>query len=569
MSTPDPRVEVDLPGNAAIFFHPEGFDTTSPKLMGRHAAGEGFLRGWFRHGGFEDLHCQVGDLRHAQAFGEAAQAQSWRGKIHVHQTDRPETLAGVGAVLMPGPNLGQQTWHRRCRVRPNAYSVVGLTHTTASANALDNIGDLLISPLESWDALICTTEAVKTMVVRTLTDQAAYLAQRFSLPPSATVTLPQLPVIPLGVDCERFAPRPDLRQSWRERLSIGESDVVVLFMGRLSFHAKAHPMAMYQALQDAVPSLPAGARLHLIEAGWFGGPHIQEAFARTVPQICPDVVHHLLDGREPAVRTGIWHAADIFCSLSDNIQETFGLTPVEAMATGLPCVVSDWNGYKETVRDGVDGFRVPTWMLPPPFGADIAVRHAFGTDSYDLYCGKSCQFVSVDVAATTQAFRSLIADPDLRRRMGAAGRQRSQQVFDWKVVIASYKELMTDLSARRAAAGMAGWTPPPAGRQWPLRPDPFWSFAHYPTHLLGGATRVTATGLSPERLELIYTNGMVTYAHAALPTLPALKQVLALVSEQPGADVTTLAATADLATGPILPQALLFLAKYDFVRLSP
>ncbi len=35
--------------NAAIFFHPEGYDTSAPKLMGRHAAGEGFLRGFFRH----------------------------------------------------------------------------------------------------------------------------------------------------------------------------------------------------------------------------------------------------------------------------------------------------------------------------------------------------------------------------------------------------------------------------------------------------------------------------------------------------------------------------------------
>ena len=31
-----------------------------------------------------------------------------------------------------------------------------------------------------------------------------------------------------------------------------------------------------------------------------------------------------------------WRAADLFVSLSDNVQETFGLTPVEAM--GVPMV---------------------------------------------------------------------------------------------------------------------------------------------------------------------------------------------------------------------------------------
>ena len=48
-----------------------------------------------------------------------------------------------------------------------------------------------------------------------------------------------------------------------------------------------------------------------------------------------------LDGREPEIRINIWSAADIFISLSDNIQETFGLTPIEAMANGLPAIVSD------------------------------------------------------------------------------------------------------------------------------------------------------------------------------------------------------------------------------------
>jgi glycogen synthase len=56
--------------------------------------------------------------------------------------------------------------------------------------------------------------------------------------------------------------------------------------------------------------------------------------------------------------------------MSDNIQETFGLTPLEAMAAGLPVIVGDWDGYKDTVRDGVDGFRIPSLMPPAPLGTD-------------------------------------------------------------------------------------------------------------------------------------------------------------------------------------------------------
>ena len=52
-------------------------------------------------------------------------------------------------------------------------------------------------------------------------------------------------------------------------------------------------------------------------------------------------------------------------SLSDNMQETFGLTPIEAMAAGLPSVVSDWDGYRDTVQHREHGFRIPT-LAPPP-----------------------------------------------------------------------------------------------------------------------------------------------------------------------------------------------------------
>ena len=47
----------------------------------------------------------------------------------------------------------------------------------------------------------------------------------------------------------------------------------------------------------------------------------------------------------------LWAAADVFLSLVDNIQETFGITPLEAMAAGLPVVASDWDGYRYTMRD--------------------------------------------------------------------------------------------------------------------------------------------------------------------------------------------------------------------------
>ena len=122
-----------------------------------------------------------------------------------------------------------------------------------------------------------------------------------------------------------------------------------------------------------------------------------------------------LDGRVAENRDTAWSGADVLCSLSDNIQETFGIVPVEAMAARLPVVVTDWDGYKDTVRDGVDGFRIPTLAPQPGLAGDLAHRHALGVDTYDLYCGHSSSLVAVQGQKLTQAFIELFKSPDLRK----------------------------------------------------------------------------------------------------------------------------------------------------------
>ena len=66
---------------------------------------------------------------------------------------------------------------------------------------------------------------------------------------------------------------------------------------------------------------------------------------------------------DPVLRFDVWRAADLVVSLVDNIQETFGLVIVEAMASGLPVVATDWDGYRDLVDDGRTGLLVPTTMV--------------------------------------------------------------------------------------------------------------------------------------------------------------------------------------------------------------
>jgi phosphatidylinositol alpha-mannosyltransferase len=93
-------------------------------------------------------------------------------------------------------------------------------------------------------------------------------------------------------------------------------------------------------------------------------------------------------------------------------RESFGIVLVEAMAAGLPLVASDIPGYREVVRDGVDG------VLVPPG----------------------------DPEALASAVARVLDDQGLRAGFAAAGRERAAR-YDWDVVVgevmAAYREALS------------------------------------------------------------------------------------------------------------------------------
>lgn len=507
--------------SVAIYYHPEAYTTSGPKLMGRNAAGESFLRGYLAYSKASEFWIQVLDATHARHFAETARAQGRNEQVRAVDANNLQALTKAGTVYFPGPGLGKHAWHRAVHGH-GAWSLCGITHTTSSETAMDAIAELLTAPVQPWDALICTSTAVKDNVQRVLQAQAEYLQKRLG---ATRLVLPQLPVIPLGIHTNDFVYSADQRASARRALGVEAGAMVVLYTGRLSFHAKAHPLAMYQALQSAAEV--SGKSVVLVECGWHANEFIAKAFADAARLACPSVRVVTLDGRKADERQTAWASADVFCSLSDNIQETFGIVPIEAMAAGLPVVVSDWDGYKDTVRHGIDGFRVPTLSPGAGLGGDLAQRHALGVDSYDMYCGHACAFVGVDVAATADAFTQLFRQPELRQRMGAAGRERAQTVYDWRAIIPQYETLWAELAALRAAQGPAL---PSLAHPWPARLDPFHAFASYPTYVLRPQTRVSLVDLDVKaalaRTRSYQGLAMVNYAKAVLPSESEIEAML-------------------------------------------
>jgi len=99
--------------------------------------------------------------------------------------------------------------------------------------------------------------------------------------------------------------------------------------------------------------------------------------------------------------------------------ETFGLAVAEAMACGKPVIASALPGVRTLVDDGVTG------------------RLAQAGDTADL----------------AAKIRSMVADPAVRRQMGAAGCRRVKERYDWHGIGERLERVYSDVLVRTGRAG--------------------------------------------------------------------------------------------------------------------
>ncbi|WP_309091547.1 glycosyltransferase family 4 protein [Phenylobacterium sp.] len=440
-----------------------------------------------RHGGFEQVDILAvrppgeADLR-AGLLGDSGAAT----RVASGQLLNTALPKASGALLRGQPYISELAWLRRKAGGDRAYSLIGLAHTLAPPAVRELMAASLIAPNHPWDAIVCTSPSVQDGLSQMFAGLGEHLAERTGGRPPPQ---PALPIIPLGVHGETFralADRPQARAELRQELGLADDDVLVLWVGRLSFFEKAFPQPMFKAVRKAAEE--TGAKVVFAMAGWFPDAADRDRYAQAAAAYAGGVEVRFENGNDRERLGRLWAASDIFLSLVDNIQETFGITPLEAMAAGLPVVVSDWDGYRFTVRDGQEGFLVPTLGGPAAggLGAVLASRHVMELETYQTYVGAVAQHTAVHIGRCAQALAELIRSPDLRRRMGAAGRERIRTAFDWPVVAGQYRDLVEELGQVRAAAG----DPPSGWASNPVKGDPFVDFAHFATEVLTMETRL-------------------------------------------------------------------------------
>lgn len=537
----------------AIYYAGDAYSTAN-KIMGRQSAGKAFMRGVARTWPKADLHGLGQGTATAKAMYGQLKGDGFAGQLKWLEVPNWAALGEVGNLYYPSPAAKDFAFSRNA-FNPGAFSVMGVTFTLSSNGAMDQVADLVLPPFKPWDAMICISQAALDFTTRLHDEMKAWWAAQTG---ATRFNTPQMPVIALGIDCPSFTPDPKLRETARAALQLQTHEVAFLFSGRLSFHAKANPAPMYQALEQAAQK----ASVVCIEAGVFPNEAIRAGFLAAQKALAPSVRFIWIDGQDELRYRQAWQGADAFVSLSDNIQETFGLTPVEAMAAGLPVVVSDWNGYKDTVRDGVDGFRVPTTLPPAGMGADLAMRHALGLDTYDFYIGRASLATVTEPTALAQACIALASQPELRARMGAAGLARATRDFDWPVILQRYKQLADELTKIRLAAG------PQAPEPWVQRADPFARFAHFSSHTLAGNAMVRAQPSAQARLNDLRSLAMANYAFDANLLPPeTITALLSVLEKNGGQTVNELLAAAGAATS-VGVRCLMWLWKFDLLQVA-
>lgn len=462
------------------------------EIFGLQVAISAWIKAYFRYGNQENFNFLIGESKDLDEVKQMANEAGLDPKrlIALDRRYARENFGAFDTIFRPDPHVQNILWQRQ-QVQGNGFNFCGLAHAIGGLETGELLERYCLSPSENSDAIVCPSHAVQGAIRSFWDVYGDYLKQRFG----ATFKCPvQLPIIPLGIDIEKFEKitTADKRAEQRQKLGLGEDDFVLLWVGRLSHAIKAHPLAMFQAAERA--AIETGKNVHLVMVGYFVPEDAGPQFKNLAAAICQKAKVTFIPHGDPRFPDGLWAAGDIFLSLIDNMQESFGLTPIEAMAAGLPRVISDWDGYRDSVKQGEDGFLVRTLQPPANTGRALSELLLSGKEMYGGFLAKSALCVAVDQDDAVKAITTLINDKNLRKSFADKAKARVRAMYDWKHIIPAYEALWTEMAAKRRATRLT--TPP---MQWPVAlpqvPDPFTMYASYPTAALSetNALSVAAT----------------------------------------------------------------------------
>lgn len=226
----------------------------------------------------------------------------------------------------------------------------------------------------------------------------------------------KVPVIPNGIDTDEYTHTPD--RSVLARYAIDPDKPYVLFVGRMT-----RQKGLLYLLQ-AITQLDANTQVVLC-AGESDTPELQQELEAIIADLRahrPGIIWIPEMVSRPTT-IALYSQAAVFCCPS--IYEPFGIINLEAMACGTTVVGSRVGGIAEVVVDGETGLLIDA-KISPEVPHDPTDPEGFSK-------------------ALADGINRLIRDPQLRKGMGAAGRQRVLDNYSWHSIaektLALYKTL--------------------------------------------------------------------------------------------------------------------------------
>ena len=454
---------------------PGTWSTPGP-LVGRTVANAALLKALVRYGTMDEVALFIGEGMDLQAL--EALTTSWnvpKERIAVYTLwQLPELLKRGDIDVLHHASHVERLYDLvalRDRYAKGPTPVTGQTHSLSYPRLFQELARWVFIPPAATDAVFCSSQAGRITMERAF-DAVEAAARARGL--SGALPRWNLPVVPLGVEVAELEDGD--RLAARQRLALPKDAVVLVCLARFTEYDKADLFPLLRVLERLVHApTPQAPEVYLLLAGARQGtrtPEMLELWAR----------HLGIDGRlrlavdfPEEEKKDLLAAGDIFVSPVDNVQETFGQSVIEAQAAGLPCVVSDFDGYKDTVDSEV-GIRIPT-RLNVPWAELSELAPLLYERPLHLALGQS---VEVDLGVFEAAVRALISDPKRREAMGRAAVARARSRYDWKKVI-------MQLETHWRALMETPWTPP--RRSHPLRLDYQALFGHFATEASPSASR--------------------------------------------------------------------------------
>ena len=122
------------------------------------------------------------------------------------------------------------------------------------------------------------------------------------------------------------------------------------------------------------------------------------------------------------------------------------------MASGLPVVVSNWDGYRDTVLDGKTGYLIETRSFEPGWNNQNILELSINENCLNKVSTIISSQISVDSLAAGAALAKLAESPEIAVAMGSLGQQRVRQYYDWPIILNRYRVMLDELKSLRAEA---------------------------------------------------------------------------------------------------------------------